>query len=53
VRRPTRTSDPANLENPFQHPRLIASLLALAASLTIGYLVVYSAAGTHLELERD
>jgi hypothetical protein len=22
-------------------------------SLTIGYLVVYSAAGTHLELERD
>jgi uncharacterized membrane protein len=43
----------ANLANPLQHPRLIASLLALTASLTIGYLVVYSAAGTHLELDRD
>jgi uncharacterized membrane protein len=42
-----------NLENPLQHPRLIASLLALTVSLTIGYLVVYSAAGTHLELDRD
>jgi uncharacterized membrane protein len=43
----------ANLENPLQHPRLIASLLALTASLTIGYLVVHSAAGSHLELDRD
>jgi uncharacterized membrane protein len=43
----------ANLENPLQHPRLIASLVALTASLTIGYLVVYSAAGAHLELDRD
>ena len=43
----------ANLENPLQHPRLIASLLVLTTSLTIGYLVVYSAAGAHLELDRD
>jgi uncharacterized membrane protein len=43
----------ANLDNPLQHPRLIASLIVLTASLTIGYLVVYGAAGTHLELDRD
>jgi uncharacterized membrane protein len=43
----------ANLENPLQHPRLIASLVVLTMSLTIGYLIVYSAAGTHLELDRD
>jgi uncharacterized membrane protein len=43
----------ANLENPLQHPRLIESLVVLTASLTIGYLVVYSAAGAHLELDRD
>jgi len=42
-----------NLESPLQHPRLLASLFALTVSLTIGYLVVYSAAGTHLELDRD
>jgi uncharacterized membrane protein len=42
-----------NLENPLQHPRLIASLVVLTASLTIGYLVVYGAAGTQLELDRD
>jgi uncharacterized membrane protein len=42
----------ANLENPLQHPRLIVSLVALTVALTIGYLVVYSAAGTHLELDR-
>jgi uncharacterized membrane protein len=41
----------ANLENPLQHPRLIASLVALTVALTIGYLVVYSVAGTHLELD--
>jgi uncharacterized membrane protein len=41
------------LENPFQHPRLVASLVALTASLTIGYLIVYSAVGTNLELERE
>jgi uncharacterized membrane protein len=43
----------ANLENPLQHPRLIASLVALTASLTIGYLIVYGAAGTQLELDGD
>ena len=41
------------LENPFQHPRLVASLVALTASLMIGYLIVYSAVGTNLELERE
>jgi uncharacterized membrane protein len=41
------------LENPFQHPRILASLVALTASLTIGYLIVYSAVGTQLELERE
>jgi uncharacterized membrane protein len=41
----------ANLENPLQHPRLIASLVALTVALTIGYLLVYSVAGTHLELD--
>jgi uncharacterized membrane protein len=41
------------LENPFQDPRILASLFVLTASLTIGYLIVYSAAGTHLELEPD
>ncbi len=41
------------LENPLQHPRLIASLIVLTTSLTIGYLIVYSGAGTHLELDRD
>jgi uncharacterized membrane protein len=39
------------LENPFQHPRLVASLLVLTASLTVGYMVVYSAVGTRLELD--
>ena len=41
------------LENPFSHPRLVAALVVLTAALTIGYLVVYSAAGTRLELERE
>jgi uncharacterized membrane protein len=43
----------ANLENPVQHPRLIASLIVLTTALTIGYLVVYSAVGAQLELDRD
>ena len=34
-------------------PRLIASLVVLTTSLTIGYLVVYSGAGSQLELDRD
>jgi uncharacterized membrane protein len=42
-----------DLENPFSHPRLVAALFALTAALTIGYLIVYSAVGTRLELERE
>ena len=34
-----------DLENPLQHPRLIASLLVLTASLTVAYAVLYSFAG--------
>ena len=41
------------LENPFRHPRLVAALVGLTAALTIGYLIVYSAVGTRLELERE
>jgi uncharacterized membrane protein len=41
------------LENPFRHPRLLASLAVLTAALTIGYLIVYSVAGTDLELEPE
>jgi uncharacterized membrane protein len=43
----------AELENPLRHPVLVASLLALTASLTVGYLVVYSLAGIRLDLERE
>jgi uncharacterized membrane protein len=42
----------SNVENPLTHPRLAGSLLALAASLIIGYAIVYSVAGTRLELEQ-
>jgi uncharacterized membrane protein len=42
-----------DLENPFQHPRLFAALVVLTGALTVAYLVVYSAVGTQLELERD
>ena len=41
------------LDNPFRNPRLISALVALTAALAIGYVAVYSAVGTHLELERD
>ncbi len=41
-----------DLEDPFQHPRLFASLLALTASLTVAYTVLYSFAGVRLELDR-
>jgi len=41
-----------DLENPLQHPRLIASLLVLTASLTVAYAVLYSFAGARMELER-
>jgi uncharacterized membrane protein len=42
-----------DLESPFSHPFLVAALLALTAALTIGYLIVYTAVGTHLELEPE
>jgi uncharacterized membrane protein len=41
------------LENPFRHPRLVASLVVLTAALTIGYVIVFSATGIRLELERE
>jgi uncharacterized membrane protein len=41
-----------DLENPFQHPRLLAALLALTASLTVAYAVLYSFAGIRMELDR-
>ncbi len=41
------------LENPFQHPRLVAALVVLTGALSVAYLVVYSAVGTRLELERE
>jgi len=40
------------LENPFSHPRLVGALIVLTAALTIGYAIVYSAVGSHLELGR-
>ena len=43
----------AELENPFQHPRLVAALVVLTSALSVAYLVVYSAVGTRLELERE
>ena len=42
-----------DLESPFGDPRLVAALLVLTTGLTIGYLIVYTAVGTHLELERE
>jgi uncharacterized membrane protein len=41
------------LENPFEHPRLVAALVVLTGALSVAYLVVYSAVGTRLELERE
>jgi uncharacterized membrane protein len=41
------------LENPLQHPRLVAVLVALTAFLLVGYAVLYSFAGMRLELERE
>lgn len=41
------------LENPFQHPRMAAALVALTAFLFVGYAVLYAFAGLRLELERD
>jgi uncharacterized membrane protein len=52
--RPRRVLDVirTDLENPFQHPRLFGSLLVLTASLTVAYTVLYSFAGSRLELDR-
>jgi uncharacterized membrane protein len=41
------------VENPLQHPRMIAVLLALTAFLLVGYAVLYAFAGMRLELERE
>ena len=52
--RPGRIADVVRteLDNPFQHPRLLAALVVLTGALTLAYLVVYSAVGARLELER-
>ena len=52
--RPRRLADVirTDLDNPFSHPRLVASLLLLTASLTVAYTVLYSFAGSRLELDR-
>ena len=39
------------LEDPFQHPRLVAVLVVLTAFLLIGYAVLYAFAELRLELE--
>jgi uncharacterized membrane protein len=41
------------VENPLQHPRMIAVLLVLATFLLVGYAALYAFAGLRLELERD
>ena len=53
--RPGRVADVIRnqLENPLQHPRLVATLLVLTGFLTVAYAVLYSFAGLRLELERD
>jgi uncharacterized membrane protein len=53
--RPGRIADVVrtNLDNPFEHPRLVVALVVLTGALTIAYLVVYSAVGARLELERE
>jgi uncharacterized membrane protein len=53
--RPRQVADVirTELENPMQHPRLLAALLALTAALTVGYVIVYAATGIRLQLDRD
>ncbi len=41
------------VENPFRHPRLFASLVALTGFLTVAYAVFYSLAGLRLQSGRD
>ena len=52
--RPRRILDVirTDLENPFEHPRLVGSLLVLTASLTLGYALLYSFTGARMELDR-
>jgi len=42
-----------DLENPFEHPRMIGVLIALTCFLLVGYGVVYSFAALRIELERE
>ena len=53
--RPGRVADVITnqLDNPFEHPRLVATLIVLTGFLTVAYAVLYSFAGLRLELERD
>ena len=53
--RPGRVLDVVRtqLENPLQHPRLLAVLLALTAFLLVGYAVVYALATLMAPLERS
>jgi uncharacterized membrane protein len=40
------------LESPFEHPLMVAALLALTAFLLVGYAVLYGFASARLDLER-
>jgi uncharacterized membrane protein len=53
--RPGRVLDVVRtqLENPFQHPRLVADLIALTAFLLVGYAVVYAYAAVMAPLQRS
>lgn len=42
----------SEIENPLQHPRMIAALLLLTAFLLVGYLVIYALAELRLDLPR-
>jgi uncharacterized membrane protein len=52
--RPRRVADVIahQLENPFQHPRMIAVLLLLTASLTVAYAILYVFTGLQVELSK-
>jgi uncharacterized membrane protein len=41
------------LENPFQHPRMLAVLVLLTASLTVAYAILYVFAGLQLALPEE
>jgi uncharacterized membrane protein len=53
--RPERVADVlrTQLENPFQHPRLLGSLVVLTGFLSVAYFVLYSVAGVTVEFERE